>query len=149
MRGPERSRRFFPSPPARRRKGFAIAPLASDLFFTAAAILIAGVWAAFGFWCKILDRVPRHRRIVERVLGKRWGWLILPIGMGEVLLGMWVLSGWQRPLCALFQSIAILTMNTLEIRRANDLLLSARRMIWLNALFLALVWSWALLPRPS
>lgn len=107
------------------------------------------MWAVFGFYCKILNRVPRHRRIVERVLGPQWGWLIVLIGAGEVLLGAWVLTGWQRPLCALVQTLAILAMNTLEIRLARDLLLSALRMVWLNALFLALVWTWALMPRVS
>jgi hypothetical protein len=34
-------------------------------------------------------------------------------------------------------------MNTLEISRANDLLISARGMLILNALLIATTWWWA------
>jgi hypothetical protein len=34
-------------------------------------------------------------------------------------------------------------MNTLEVLRAKDLLVSARGMLILNAVFIALTWRWA------
>jgi hypothetical protein len=39
---------------------------------------------------------------------------------------------------------AIVAMNTLEIWRAPDVLLSPWGMVGLNAIFIALIWTWAL-----
>lgn len=121
--------------------------LQSTEFLIFSGVLITSVWWVFGFYCKVLNRVPRHRQILERVMGTRWGWLILLIGIGEMLIGVWVQTGWERPACAVVQTVIILTMNLLEICFAGDLLLSAPRMVALNGLFLALVWNWAITQR--
>jgi hypothetical protein len=110
------------------------------------AAIIGSVWVVFGLYCKILNRVPRHRKIVERVLGPRFGGLILVIGIGEVLLGLWVFSGWERLACAGVLTAAIAGMNTLEIWLARDLLFSVRAMVCLNAILIGLIWWWALAP---
>lgn len=112
-----------------------------------ATIGIGSVWVFHGLYSKILNRIPRHRLIVGRILGAK---LAAPatifIGSMEVLLGLWVFTGWQRPACALVQTAALVAMNTLEILRARDLLISAAGMVLLNLALLALVWHWALAP---
>jgi len=113
-------------------------------FELGARAVIGCVWIVFGLYCKVLNRVPRHRRIVERVLGARWGWLILVIGAGEMLLGCWVFSGWERVPCAAVMTAAIVGMNALEIWLTRDLLLSPAGMVGLNVGLIALIWAWAL-----
>lgn len=109
------------------------------------AVIIGTVWVFHGFYSKILGGIPRHRAIVGRILGKRFaGGATKVIGLMEVLLGLWVFTGWERIACATVQTLALVGMNTLEILLAGDLLISALGMVVLNAGFLTLVWHWAL-----
>lgn len=72
------------------------------------------------------------------------------VGLGEVVLGVWVLSGWRPRLCAAAQTAALLAMNTLELIFAQELLLSPIGMVLANILFLSAVWYAALnSPQPS
>lgn len=115
---------------------------------TVAAAGIAGVWIFHGVYSKLLNRIPRHREIVGRVLGSRLAAPVtMLIGAAEVLVGVWVLAGIWRVPCAAVQTAALLSMNALEIWRARDLLISPAGMLALNAAFLALVWWWALHAR--
>jgi hypothetical protein len=71
------------------------------------------------------------------------------IGLLEVLLGLWVFTGWQPVGCAIVQTAAIIAMNSLEIFLARELLISAIGMVFLNLGFLSLVWHWASFgPKP-
>jgi hypothetical protein len=111
---------------------------------------IGFVWCFHGFYSKILDGIPRHRMIVGRILGENSAQsATIAIGVLEVLLGVWAVSGHKRPTCALAQTLAIVGMNTLEIILANDLLISAPGMVVLNLVFLSVVWFWALAASPS
>lgn len=94
-----------------------------------------------GLYSKLLDGIPRHRLIVARVLGDDLAVVATrAVGAGEILLGMWAFSHrWPRS-CAVVQTLAIVTMNVLEIARAPDLLISAPGMVALNLGFLALGW---------
>jgi uncharacterized membrane protein YphA (DoxX/SURF4 family) len=106
-----------------------------------ARLLAGGVWLFHGFYSKILGGIPRHEMIVERILGTAIApTATLFIGLGEIVLGLWALSGRLPRTCATAQTLAILTMNTLEILLAQDLLISATGMLTLNALFLTIVW---------
>lgn len=109
-----------------------------------AQITIGSVWVFHGLYSKILNGIPRHRQIVGKILGTA----IAPmatriIGLLEVLLGVWVFTGWQPIGCAAVQTAAILAMNTLEIIFAREFLISAIGMVILNLAFLALIWHWA------
>jgi hypothetical protein len=109
------------------------------------SFVIGAVWIFHGLYSKILDRIPRHRLIVGRILGERHaGWLTKLIGVGEVLLGLWVFTNTAPVLCATVQTVGLVAMNTLEILWARDLLISAWGMVVLNVGFLMLVWTWAL-----
>ena len=113
----------------------------------AAAIFIALVWLVFGLGFKVLNLVPRHTAIVAAVLGERIARpATLLVGIAEVFIAGWVLSGKRPRLCAGVQTAAILSMNTFEILYARELLLSWPLMLTANALFISLIWWWALDP---
>lgn len=99
-----------------------------------AGLAIGSVWVFHGLYSKLLRGIPRHERIVARVLGERWAKPATKlVGAGEVLLGLWVFAGWQPLPCAAIQTVALVAMNTLEIIRARDLLISPAGMVALNA----------------
>ena len=107
----------------------------------AVRIVIAGVWIFHGLYSKILDGVPRHRLIVGRILGDSLARpLTIVIGAGEILLGLWVLSGRRSRACAMLQTLALVAMNSLEIIFAKELLISAPGMVALNLLLLGSAW---------
>lgn len=87
-------------------------------------ILIAAVWLVMGLGAKVLGLAPRHREIVARILGENHaGTLTLLIGIGEILLAVWILSGrWPR-LCVAVQIGLVATMNVIEFTIARDLLM--------------------------
>jgi uncharacterized membrane protein YphA (DoxX/SURF4 family) len=119
----------------------AIAPLSRNRLHLVLRILIGSVWVFHGLYSKLLDGIPRHRLIVARVLGDDLATVATrAVGVGEILLGIWALSHrWPRA-CAAVQTLAIVTMNTLEISRAPDLLISAPGMVAVNLAFLSLSW---------
>lgn len=111
-------------------------------------ILIGSVWVFHGLYSKLLDGIPRHRLIVAQVLGEDLAKMATyAVGTCEVLLGLWVYSHRFPRACAAVQTLAIVTMNALEIARARELLISAPGMVALNAAFLGLGWYSA--TRPS
>ena len=111
-------------------------------------ILIGSVWVFHGLYSKISNGIPRHRQIVERILGEGIAdQATLAIGILEVLLGLWIFSGFRRRACALLQTLALVSMNFLEILLARDLLISAPGMVALNLGFISLIWYWAIFPR--
>ena len=111
-------------------------------------ILVGSVWVFHGLYSKLSNGIPRHRQIVERILGEGIAdEATLAIGILEVLLGLWIFSGFQRRACALLQTLALVSMNFLEILLAKDLLISAPGMVALNLGFISLIWYWAVLPK--
>ncbi len=113
-----------------------------------AQILVGSVWIFHGLYSKLLRGIPRHRAIVARVLGERYADAATKlIGVGEIAIGLWVFSGWQRLPCAALQTVALVSMNVLEIALAADLLISAVGMVALNAGFLSVIWHWATAAR--
>jgi uncharacterized membrane protein YphA (DoxX/SURF4 family) len=90
------------------------------------------VWFINGLVCKVLNLVPRHEQIVSRILGNDHSRLLtILIGLSEIVMAIWILSGFKKRLCAITQIIVIGTMNTLEFILVPDLLLWGR----LNSLF--------------
>jgi len=93
---------------------------------------IAAVWLANGLFCKVLNLVPRHQKIVERILGSGTGRpLTVAIGLSEIAMSVWILSGVMTRLNTITQIVIIAAMNALEFFLAPDLLLWKR----FNALF--------------
>lgn len=93
---------------------------------------IAAVWLINGLFCKVLNLVPRHQKIVERILHIENGRLLtLLIGISEIAMATWIISGYHKRVNAIVQIFIILIMNILEFFLAPDLLLWGQ---W-NALF--------------
>ncbi len=103
------------------------------------------VWIVFGLGFKVFDLVPRHRAIVDAILGSKLAAPVtLAIGIGETGLGIWILSGRMPRTCAAVQTAAIVAMNALELTRSRGLLLAPMPMVCANAVFLAAGWYLAL-----
>jgi len=103
--------------------------------------VIALVWLVFGGLFKALGALPRHRRIIARVVGEaRAGPVLWLVAIGEVSLGLWMLYGRALVPCVALQSVALVAMNALELRFARDLLLYPRAMLVANVALLAAGW---------
>lgn len=95
---------------------------------------IALVWLINGLYCKVLDGVHRHEQIVGRILSETYSReLIVTIGLLEIGMMIWVLSGIKTKLNAISQILLVVTMNILEFILVPDLLLWGR----VNAIFAA------------
>jgi len=90
-------------------------------------LLFALVWWVNGLICKVLDLVPRHREIVARLLGDEHALaLTRAIGVGEIILGVWIYSAWKWKWSATVQILGVAAMNVIELCLASDLLLFGR-----------------------
>ncbi len=115
----------------------------------ALTIATALVWLVFGLWFKVLGMVPRHRLIVAAAMGEAAGGPItVLIGAAETAMAFWILSGIYPRACAALQTIAIATMNAMELTVARDLLLAPILMVCANTVFLIAVWYCALKAPP-
>lgn len=95
-------------------------------------IAIAAVWLVNGFVCKVLNLVPRHQQIVANILGSDHSRsFTLLIGLAEIGMGIWILSGIKPKMNAITQIVVILAMNTLEFILVPHLLLWGKA----NAIF--------------
>ena len=93
---------------------------------------IATFWIANGLFCKVLNLVPRHEQIVARILGDDHSRLLtILIGLSEIIMAVWILSGYKTKLNTIAQITIVATMNTLEFILVPDLLLWGK----LNSLF--------------
>ncbi len=85
---------------------------------------IAAVWMINGLFCKVLNFVPRHEKIVARILGDQHaGVLTKAIGIAEICMAIWILSGIKSRLNAIIQILIVAIMNAIEFTLAPDLLL--------------------------
>jgi uncharacterized membrane protein YphA (DoxX/SURF4 family) len=88
---------------------------------------IAAVWIANGLFCKVLNLVPRHGQIIAKILGAEYARpLTIAIGISEILMAIWILSGIKARWNALTQAVIIATMNIMEFILVPDLLLWGR-----------------------
>ena len=116
-------------------------------FRRAAAILLASVWLVNGLGAKLLGLVPRHQWIVARFCGADHALLLTNlIGLAEIAMAVWILSGRRRRRCFWAMAAVIVTMNCLELWRARDLLLFPVLMPVANAFLLGLAFWWS---RPA
>lgn len=95
-------------------------------------ILIAVVWFTNGLLCKVLNVVPRHEQIVSEILTETHSRVTTTIiGLLEIGMALWILSGKKKKLNTIAQIIIISIMNTLEFILVPELLLWGK----FNALF--------------
>ena len=103
--------------------------------------LIAIVWFVNGFFCKVLNLVPRHQLIVSRILGDNHALLFTKtIGVLEMMMTVWILSRIQSRLNAAVQIIIIITMNIMEFLLVPDLLLFGKLNLVFALLFVFVIY---------
>lgn len=103
---------------------------------------IAFVWFANGLYCKVLNLVPRHQKIVSVILGDQYaGVLTLIIGLAEIIMAIWILSGFKSRLNCIVQIIVIAMMNSLELLFVPHLLLWGPWNILYALIFILIIYS--------
>ena len=102
---------------------------------------IATVWLINGLFCKMLNFVPRHQEIIARILGSEHSRLLtILIGVSEITMAIWVLSGIRTRLNTITQIVVIATMNILEFFLVPDLLLWGKANVIFAFLFIILIY---------
>lgn len=105
--------------------------------------MLAGVWLHQGLWAKILDRDPSHREIVGRLPGMDDGRaraVTTAIGVMEVGMAAWVLSGRRPRTCAAAQTALMAAFNAGALAFASDQLADPKRLLARNTGIAALAW---------
>ncbi|MEO7918163.1 MAG: DoxX-like family protein [Thermoanaerobaculia bacterium] len=102
---------------------------------------IASIWLFHGVYGKLLGGIPRHQQIVARVVGASLaGAATRTIGLAEIVIALWFLTGKKPRWCAAAQTMMLAGMNAFELTHANDLLLAPVWMVGANACIAALAW---------
>lgn len=108
---------------------------------------VAGVWIYEGLWCKLLGREQHQVQVVEAVpfFGPRFGPMFLKaLGVVEVGIGVWALSGVAPVLCALAQTLLLVTLNANGLLWARHIIHDPGGMVVKNFALLVLAWASAL-----
>jgi uncharacterized membrane protein YphA (DoxX/SURF4 family) len=110
---------------------------------------VAAVWLYEGLWCKLLRGEPRELEVVKAVprYGARFGVpFLMALGAVEVAIGLWVLSGAAPFLCALAQTVLLVSLNVNGLIWSRHLIHDPRGMLVKNFAFLVLAWVAASIP---
>ncbi len=110
---------------------------------------VAAVWLYEGLWCKLLGRTPSQVEVVTAVprLGARFGVVFLKsLGVLEVVLAVWVISGVAPALCAVTQTAVLVTLNVNGLLWSRKFIHEPLGMVVKNAAFLLLVWICGAMP---
>jgi len=112
-----------------------------------ARVAVASVWLVHGLYNKLLHGSPRHLAIVQSVPGLRGVAgvrMLAAVGVAEVGIAAWMMSGLLTIPCVAVQTLFLLSMNVVELRFARPLLLWPAGLVPLNVAFLGLAWFAAL-----
>jgi uncharacterized membrane protein YphA (DoxX/SURF4 family) len=105
-------------------------------------VAIALVWLYEGLWCKVLGRMPNQQEVLAshpmfRTWAKR---ALFALGLLEVAIAVWVLSGLFAWEAALFQTVLLVTMNANGLLFARHAIFDPGGMVVKNFSFLVLIW---------
>lgn len=106
-------------------------------------ISVAAVWLYEGLWCKVLGRVRSQVDVVTAVprLGPRVGVPFLrALGVVEIALAVWVMTGIAPGLCAIAQTSLLIALNANGLMWARHIIHEPAGMVVKNIAFLVLVW---------
>jgi hypothetical protein len=112
-------------------------------------LAVAAVWLYEGLWCKLLGGEPHQLEVVNAVprYGPRVGALFLKaLGVVEVGMGLWALSGLLPVPCAVAQTLLLVTLNANGLIWARHIIHDPAGMVVKNFAFLVLAWVSASLP---
>lgn len=110
---------------------------------------VAAVWLYEGLWCKLLGGDPNQLAVVQAVprLGPAVGAVFLKaLGVVEVAMAAWALSGLAPVYCAIAQTALLVALNANGILWSRHLIHDPAGMVVKNAAFLVLAWVAAGLP---
>jgi hypothetical protein len=110
---------------------------------------VAAVWLYEGLWCKILGRVRSQVDVVTAVprLGPRVGVPFLKtLGVVEISLAVWVMTGIAPGLCAIAQTSLLFVLNANGLMWARHIIHEPAGMVVKNIAFLVLVWVGGAIP---
>ena len=111
------------------------------ILYKSLTLLIAMVWIVNGLFCKLLNLVPRHQAIVSRILGEEYAvHFTRAIGVAEIFMGIWILSGVNTRLNAIIQIFVVIVMNLIELILVPDLLLFGEANFILALLFIIILY---------
>ena len=111
-----------------------------DLF---ARFTVALVWVYQGLWCKLLEHNAEHAAVVNAVPGLSSGTarlLLTTIGVVEVMLAGWVLSGRKLRLAAITQTALLIAMNFCGLIWARGIMHDPASMVIQNLALISLFW---------
>jgi hypothetical protein len=101
------------------------------------------VWLVHGLYNKVLHGSPRQLAIVQSVPGLSGSpgeHVLVAIGVAEIAIAVWVVSGWFPQVCAAVQTVLLLSMNVVELTVAPQFLLWPAGLIPMNLAFLTAAW---------
>ena len=104
---------------------------------------VAAVWMYEGLWCKLLGQTPSQVQVVTSVpkLGALFGPAFLKaLGVVEVALAVWVMSGIAPGTCAVVQTGLLVGLNINGLLWARGLIHEPLGMVAKNVAFLTLAW---------
>ena len=110
---------------------------------------VAAVWMYEGLWCKLLGGVKSQVEVVQAVprLGPRFGVAFLKaLGLVEMTLAVWVMTGLTPGVCAIAQTVLLVTLNANGLLWARHIIHEPAGMVIKNLAFLVLVWVCGALP---
>jgi uncharacterized membrane protein YphA (DoxX/SURF4 family) len=110
-------------------------------------VAIALVWLYEGVWCKLLGRMPHQVDVVAAhpMFGPTSAqWVLRAIGALEVLLALWVLSGWEPWWAALVQTVVLVGMNANGVLFSREHIHDPAGMVVKNFALVVLMWVGAL-----
>ncbi|RMH18542.1 MAG: DoxX family protein [Acidobacteria bacterium] len=117
-----------------------------------ARLALGGIWLYQGIVPKLLAAVPLELEVVERTglyLGSPRATMVA-LGVGETLLGLWLVSGWrERAACAVTSGVLVV-LSALVVIEEPSLLLGPFGGLIKNAALFACAWIvWRLSPETS
>lgn len=122
-----------------RRAGYAV----GDRRAAVARWAVALVWFYEGFWCKVWPGRADQRAIVGDVPFLP-GWAVtaalVAIGLAEVALGLWVLTGRRARTAALVQTALVVGFNAGGLLFSPGQIEEPGRLLTQNLVFVALIW---------
>jgi DoxX-like family len=104
---------------------------------------VAAVWLYEGLWCKLLGGIRSQVEVVTAVprLGPRIGPPVLKaLGVVEVALAVWVMTGIAPGMCAIVQTGLLVVLNVNGVLWARHIIHDPAGMVVKNIAFLVLVW---------
>ncbi len=112
-------------------------------------VAVAAVWLYEGLWCKLLNGEPHQAQVVEVVprYGQKIGVAFLKsLGVVEVGLAIWILSGMAPLVCVFVQTALLMALNACGLLWARHIIHDPAGMVVKNIAFLVLAWVSASLP---